>query len=91
MSESNDFDKNHKEANERIAQLRAEDPSFNIAYCLGSLQARASFAVKYLRIGSNNCKNKYIRAMMRKEAAELRKFLVEECKMDIPFDVRYDV
>lgn len=86
-----EFEKTHKEANERIAEMRRTDPRFDMAYCLGSLQAKSAWAVKMMRLGADNCKNSYIRGMLRKEAAELRKFLVEECKMDIPFDPRYDV
>ena len=75
----------------KIDAIRALDPSFDMAYKLGTLQARAKFAMTYLRLASNNVKNRYIRKMLRLEANQLRKFLVEECKMDIPFDARYDV
>ena len=89
--EEDEFAKSSRECNESIAKLRASDSMFDMAYKLGSLQAKASFAVKYLRMGAENCTNIYIRGMLRKEAASLRKFLVEECKMNIPFDARYDV
>jgi hypothetical protein len=76
---------------EKINAIRALDPSFDMAYKLGTLQARAKFAMQYLRMASNQVKNRYIRKMLRLESNQLRKFLVEECKMDIPFDPRYDV
>jgi hypothetical protein len=90
-NEEDEFAKSKKECDEAIAKLRASDVGFDMAYKLGSLQAHASFAVKYLRMGAENCKNIHIRAMLRKEASSLRNFLVNECKMDIPFDSRYDV
>lgn len=91
MSDQEDeFAKNTRECNESIAKIRALDPSYDMAYKLGVLQAKAKFAVQYLRIGADNCKNPYTKASLRKEASELRNFLVNECKMDIPFDVRYD-
>lgn len=93
MSEFTDEQREQlREANKRkIEEIRRLDPSFDMAYQLGSLQARSKFAMSYLRMASNNVKNRYIRAMLRRESNELRKFLVEECKMDIPFDARYDV
>lgn len=86
-----DFEASTKAHNERMAKIRAVDPSFDMAYKLGTLQSKASFAVKYLRMASENVKNPYIRKMLREEANSLKKFLVEECKMDIPFDPRFDV
>mgnify|MGYP000889275665 FL=1 len=81
----------HQANKRKIEEIRKLDPSFDMAYQLGSLQARAKFAMHYMRMASNNVKNRYVRAMLRRESNELRKFLVEECKMDIPFDARYDV
>lgn len=75
----------------KIDAIRALDPSFDMAYKLGTLQARAQFAMKYLRMASNQVSNRYVRKMLRLEAIQLRNFLVNECKMDIPFDARFDV
>lgn len=86
-----DVEKSNREFEVKMAKIRAADHSFDMAYKLGTLQSKASFAVKYLRMASDNVKNKYMREMLRKEANSIRKFLVEECKMDIPFDARYDV
>ncbi len=86
-----DFEASTKAHNERMAEIRATSPAFDMAYKLGTLQAKAGFAVKYLRMASENVKNPYIRKMLREEANSLKKFLVEECKMDIPFDPRFDV
>ena len=81
----------HQANKRKIEEIRRLDPSFDMAYQLGSLQARAKFAMSYMRMASNNVKNRYVRAMLRRESNELRKFLVEECKMNIPFDARFDV
>ena len=89
--QEDEYAKSKRECDESIAKMRAIDQTFDMAYKLGSLQAHASFAVKYLRMGAENCKNIHIRAILRKEASNLRNFLVNECKMDIPFDSRYDV
>lgn len=86
-----EFEELVKANKQKIDAIRALDPSFDMAYKLGTLQARAKFAMMYLRMASNNVKNRYVRKMLRLEAIQLRQFLVEECKMDIPFDARYDI
>lgn len=86
-----EFEELCKANKKKIDAIRALDPMFDMAYQMGTLQARAKFAMVYLRMASKNVKNRYIRKMLRQESNELRKFLVEECKMDIPFDARYDV
>lgn len=75
----------------KIDEIRKLNPSYDMAFKLGSLQARAKFAMTHLRMASNMVKNRYIKKMLRKEANEIRKFLVDECEMDISFDARYDV
>ena len=86
-----DYEKSNREFEAKMKKIREADHSFDMAYKLGTLQSKATFAVKYLRMASDNVKNPYIREMLRKEANSIRKFLVEECKADIPFDPRYDV
>lgn len=86
-----DYEARTKEFNIEMARKRALDPSFDMAYKLGTLQAKAKFAVKYLRMASDNVKNQYMKKMLRDEANSIRKFLVEDCQMDIPFDARYDL
>lgn len=74
----------------KMKNIREMDPSFDMAYKLGALQAKAEWAMKYLRIGADNCSNKYIKKMLLEEATKLREFLINECGHDIPFDAKYD-
>lgn len=90
-SDNDDFEAQRKEADQKIKDIRKIDHTFDMAYKLGSLQAKAKWAVKMMRLGSENCKNEYVRGLLRKEAADLRKFLVEECQVEMPFDPRFDI